>query len=117
MMNDNEMNAAEQAQVFIPLPTEADVQIKSDAPVDIDFNYRGLCDEERIRRAVKDMEILYASDESPKMPQQKPRFVKAYLWNTPDFYKPAYSQAGFPAAAVQMDNVSFRHPNNLFVPA
>lgn len=117
MMNDNEMNAAEQAQVFIPLPTEADVQIKSDDPVDIDFNYRGLTDEERLRRAVKDMEALYASDEPPKMPKQVPRFVKAYLWNTPDIYKPSYSQAGFPAAATLMDNVSFKHPNNLFYPA
>lgn len=83
----------------------------------IDFNYRELTDEERIRHAVKDMEVIYASEEAPKMPSQTPRFVKAYLWNTPDYYKPAYSQAGFPAAATQMNDVSFRHPNNLYFPA
>ena len=112
-----ELNTAEQAVVGIPLPAEADVKTKSDALKDIDFNYRGMTDEERIRRAVKDMEVIYASDEPPKMPKQVPRFVKAYLWNTPDFYKPAYSQAGLPAAATLMDDVSFKHPNKLFYPA
>jgi hypothetical protein len=117
MNRNNELNAAEKAFVGIPLPTEADVQPKSDALKDIDFNYRGLTNEERIRRAVKDMEVIYASDEPPKMPKQVPRFVKAYLWNTPDHYQSGYSQAGFPAAATLMDDVTFRHPNNLFYPA
>ena len=83
----------------------------------IDFNYRGLSDEERIRQAVKDMEAIYTNDEPPKMPQQQPRFVRAYLWNTPDYYQPSFSQAGFPAAATLMDDVSFRHGNNLNYPA
>ena len=116
-MNDNERIAAEQAQIGIPLPTQTDVESKDEALGNIDFNYRGLSKEERIRRAVEDMEVIYASDEPPKMPMQVPRFVKAYLWNTPDIYKPSYSQAGFPAAAVQMDDVSFMHPNKLFYPA
>ncbi len=111
------MTAAEQAQVMIPLPTEADAQPVGETPVIINFDYRGLSDEERIRRAAKDMERIYASDEPPTMPTQIPRFVKAFLWNTPDIYKPAYSQAGFPAAATLMDNVRFRHPNNLYVQA
>lgn len=117
MKKDKEQNTVEQAVVGIPLPTEADVKTRCDAPKDIDFNYRGMTDEERLRRAVKDMEIIYASDEPPKMPKQVPRFVKAYLWNTPDHYKPGYSQAGFPAAATLMDDVTFRHPNNLYYPA
>lgn len=83
----------------------------------IDFNYRGLSDEERIRQAVKDMEAIYTNDEPPKMPLQQPRFVRAYLWNTPDYYQPSFSQAGFPAAATLMDDVSFRHSNNLNYPA
>ena len=115
--NENEMRTAEQAVVGIPLPTVADVQPKNDAPMEIDFNYRGLTDEERISRAVKDMEVIYASDEPPRMPKQIPRFVKAYLWNTPDHYLSGFSQAGFPAAATLMDDVTFRHPNNLFYPA
>lgn len=83
----------------------------------IDFNYRGLSEEERLRQAVKDMETIYTNDEPPKMPQQQPRFVRAYLWNTPDYYQPSFSQAGFPAAATLMDDVSFRHSNNLNYPA
>ncbi len=83
----------------------------------IDFNYKGMTDEERIRRAVKDMEIIYASEEYPKMTPQIPRFVKAFLWNTPDYYMPSYSQAGLPAAAIQMGDVCFRHPNNLYYSA
>lgn len=83
----------------------------------IDFNYRGLSNEERIRQAVKDMEAIYTNDEPPKMPQQQPRFVRAYLLNTPDYYQPSFSQAGFPAAATLMDDVSFRHSNNLNYPA
>ena len=117
MNNVNESMTAGQTPALIPLPTMADVKTKNDVPADIDFNYRGLSDDDRIRRAVKDMEIIYASDEQPKMTPLVPRFVKAYLWNTPDFYQPAYSQAGFPAAATLMDDVSFRHPNNLFVQA
>ena len=116
-MNENEMNVAGQAQVGIPLPTEADVQIKSDDPVDIDFNYRGLTDEERLRRAVRDMEVIYASDEPPVMTEYKPRFVDAYLCNTPSDLQPAYSQPGMTAAAVLMDNVSFKHTNDLYYPA
>lgn len=83
----------------------------------IDFNYRGLSEEERLRQAVKDMETIYTNDEPPKMPLQQPRFVRAYLWNTPDYYQPSFSQAGFPAAATLMDDVSFRHSNNLNYPA
>lgn len=76
----------------IPLPIVPDL---SKTPINdpncyipnvIDFNYKGMTDEERIRRAVKDMEIIYASEEYPKMTPQIPRFVKAYLWNTPDYY-------------------------------
>ncbi len=113
----NEKPSAKQTTLGIPLPTEADVQPVTEAPVTINFDYRGLSDQERIQRAVKDMERIYASDEPPTMPTQKPRFVKAYLWNTPDYYKPGYSQAGLPAAATLMDDVSFKHPNNLFYPA
>ena len=83
----------------------------------IDFNYRGLSDDERIMRATKDMETIYANDEPPKMPQQMPRFVRAYICNTPDYYQPSFSQAGLPAAATLMDDVSFRHSNNLNYPA
>lgn len=83
----------------------------------IDFNYRELNNEERIRQAVKDMEIIYSSDEPPVMPTTLPRFVNAYLWDTPAFYKPGYSQAVLPAAAVQMDDVTFKHTNKLYYPA
>lgn len=117
MNNENEMKVAEQAQFLIPLPTEADAQPKRKPIADIDFNYRDLSDEERISRAVKDMEVIYASYEPPKMPKQIPRFVKAYLWNTPSHYLSGFSQAGFPAAATLMDDVTFRHPNNLYYPA
>lgn len=117
MTKKNKKIGAEEAQTTISLPSEADAQPRDESTVTINFNYRGLSDEERIRRAVKDMERIYASDEPPTMPEQVPRFVKAYLWNTPDFYKPAYSQAGLPAAATLMDDVSFKHPNNLFYPA
>lgn len=92
-------------------------QINNDSSMNIDFNYRGLSDEERIRRAVKDMEIIYASDEPPVMPQKIPRFVKAYLWNTPIVFQPAFSQPGITAGAVLMDDVSFRHTNGLYYPA
>lgn len=114
----NKDNQSENIITAVPLPELP----PSDEPVSnnpklIDFNYRGLTDEERIRRAVKDMETIYASDEPPTMPKKVPRFVNAYLWNTPDFYKPAYSQAGLPAAATLMDDVSFKHPNKLFYPA
>lgn len=113
----NKDNQSENIITAVPLPELP----PSDEPVSnnpklIDFNYRGLTDEERIRRAVKDMEIIYGSDEPPTMPQM-PRFVKACLWNTPDHYLSGYSQAVFPAAATLMDDVTFRHPNNLYVPA
>ena len=104
----------------IPLPTEEDVVKKStenEAQPVIDFNYRGLTDEERLRRAVKDMEIIYASDEPPVMQTTLPRFVKAYLWNTPDILQPAFSQPGMTAAAVLMGDVSFKHTNDLYYPA
>ena len=117
MKNDDEMKATEQAQFLVSLPTEADAEPKRKPIADIDFNYRDLSDEERISRAVKDMEVIYASYEPPKMPKQIPRFVKAYLWNTPSHYLSGFSQAGFPAAATLMDDVTFKHPNNLYYPA
>ena len=108
---------SEQKSIGIPLPTPADAQRNSVTLTEIDFNYRGMSSDERIRRAVHDMELIYASEEPPKMPQTIPRFVKAYLWNTPSLFQPGYSQAGFPAAATLMDDVFFRHPNNLSVQA
>jgi hypothetical protein len=110
------------AQADIPLVVLPELPYQSSEkdervnPADIDFNYRGMSAEERIRRAVKDMEIIYASDEPPKMPPQ-PRFVKAYMANTPNAYQAGFSQAGFPAAAVQMGDVSFKHTNDLYYPA
>lgn len=98
-------------------PLTQSKELTKNVPVVIDFNYHGLSREERISRAAKDMERIYSDDEPPRMPSIIPRFVKAYLWNTPDYYKPGYSQAAFPAAAVLMDDVCFKHPNNLFVPA
>ena len=108
---------SEQKSIGIPLPTPADAQRNSVTLAEIDFNYRGMSSDERIRRAVHDMELIYESEEPPKMPQTIPRFVKAYLWNTPSLFQPGYSQAGFPAAATLMDDVFFRHPNNLSVQA
>ena len=104
----------------IPLPTAEDVVKKStedETTTVIDFNYRGLSDEERLRRAVRDMQIIYASDEPPVMTRYRPRFVNAYLWNTPSALQPAFSQPGITAAAVLMDDVSFRHTNDLYYPA
>jgi hypothetical protein len=107
----------------IPLPewpNEDDAALHQQSDVTsevINFNYRGLSGEERLRRARRDMEIIYASDEPPVMPKQVPRFVKAYLWNTPSIFQPAFSQAGITAAAVLMDDVSFRHTNDLYYPA
>lgn len=115
MNKQDNTTSAEQARVTIPLPTEAEAQ--RDVQADIDFSYRDMTDEQRILQATKDMELIYASDEPPQMPKKMPRFVKAYLSIIPEYYHQAYSQAGFPAAAVLMDNVSFRHPNNLFFPA
>lgn len=103
-------------QIVLPPPAQSE-ELTKDVPLVIDFNYHGLSDEDRVSQAAKDMERIYSDDEPPRMPSIMPRFVKAYLWNTPDYYKPGYSQAGFPAAAVLMDDVSFKHPNNLFVPA
>ena len=116
MLNNFEILDSEQTSKGIPLPTPTDTQT-NEASVEIDFNYRGMSSDERIRRAVHDMELIYASEEPPKMPQTIPRFVKAYLWNTPSLFQPGYSQAGFPAAATLMDDVFFRHPNNLSVQA
>ena len=116
-MNKNDLLDSEQTGNYIPLPTPNDAQTNCESLGEIDFNYRGLKKEERIRRAVRDMELIYASEEPPKMPQTVPRFVKAYLWNTPSHFQPGYSQAGFPAAATLMDDVFFRHPNNLSVQA
>lgn len=104
----------------IPLPTAEDVANKStenETPQVIDFNYRGLSDEERLRRAVSDMQIIYNSDEPPVMTKNRPRFVDAYLWNTPTVLQPAFSQPGMTAAAVQMGDVSFKHTNDLYYPA
>lgn len=89
----------------------------NDYSMNIDFNYRGLSKEERIRHAVRDMELIYASEEPPKMPDHLPKFVKAYLWNTPSVFQPAYSQPGITAGAVLMGDVSFRHTNDLYYPA
>lgn len=117
-MNDENKRAG-----FIPLPEwpiENDAAHKQQVsePSDVvDFDYRGLSKEERLRRAAKDMEAIYASDEPPAMPKQVPRFVKAYLWNTPIIFQPAFSQAGITAAAVLMDDVSFKHTNDLYYPA
>ena len=116
-MNKNDLLDSEQTGNYIPLPTPNDAQTNCESLGEIDFNYRGLKKEERIRRAVRDMELIYASEEPPKMTQTVPRFVKAYLWNTPSHFQPGYSQAGFPAAATLMDDVFFRHPNNLSVQA
>ena len=107
-------------EMKIPLPTAEDVVNKStenETPPVIDFNYRGLSDEERLRRAVKDMEIIYSSDEPPVMTKYRPRFVEAYLYNTPPVFQSLYSQPGITAAAVLMDDVSFRHTNGLYYPA
>ena len=104
----------------IPLPMAEDVANKStedSTPQVIDFNYRGLTDEERLHRAVRDMEIIYASNEPPVMPTTLPRFVKAFLSYSPEFYWPAYSQGALPAAAVLMDKVSFKNRNKLYYPA
>lgn len=105
----------------IPLPTAEDVvqrTVTNDAEVPaIDFNYRRLPKEERLRRAVRDMQIIYNSDEPPEMTRYRPRFVNAYLWNTPPVLQPAFSQPGLTAAAVLMDDVSFKHTNDLYYPA
>ncbi len=104
----------------IPLPMAEDIANKStedSTPQVIDFNYRGLTDEERLHRAVRDMEIIYASNEPPVMPTTLPRFVKAFLSYSPEFYWPAYSQGALPAAAVLMDKVSFKNRNKLYYPA
>lgn len=130
MKKENEHIDAKQVQIplaplpelpyEIPLPTAEDVankSIKDDTPQVIDFNYRGLTNEERLRRAVRDMQIIYSSDEPPVMTGYRPRFVNAYLWNTPSTLQPAFSQPGITAAAVLMDDVSFRHTNDLYYPA
>ena len=117
-MNDENKRAG-----FIPLPEwpiENDAAHKQQVsePLDVvDFDYRGLSKEERLRRAAKDMEAIYASDEPPAMPKQVPRFVKAYLWNTPSVFQPAFSQPGITAASVLMDDVSFKHTNDQYYPA
>jgi len=117
-MNDENKRAG-----FIPLPEwpiENDAAHKQQVsePSDVvDFDYRGLSKEERLRRAAKDMEAIYASDEPPAMPKQVPRFVKAYLWNTPSVFQPAFSQPGITAASVLMDDVSFKHTNDQYYPA
>lgn len=108
-------------EMSIPLPTAEDAVLgtvtnDSTSPV-INFDYRGLSDEERLRRAVRDMEVIYNSDEPPVMTEMRPRFVKAYLWNTPPVLQPAFSQPGLTSAAVLMDDVSFKHTNDLYYPA
>lgn len=56
---------------------------------------------------------LYASKQPPQIPANLPKLIKAATSQTPDIYKPAVSQAVFPALATYPRQLKFIYIDNL----